>query len=1016
MAIASLGGTALLSLCLAAAPPAPAPTLRDAGDDDYRFLAGLIDKGMFEMAVDEAKAFLREHPNHGKTQLARYRLATALFELDREEEALPHFEALAESHGFEYRAESAFRLGQCLLNGGRVDEARASLRTVLELDQEYLHGPATFFLAEAEFRRGAYDEAEAGYRALVRRHADSEYGPAARRGLVWCAWERRDARQTIERAREFLSASAGGEEADEIRVVLGEAHLEAEEGRRALEAFSSVESVAFGDERRRGLGFAHLALGDHAGATREFRALLEEYPDSRFAREARLQLGIALLRSGDAEGAVRALRAADVEDSPEALLWLAEAHEAAGDLDRALRTLERALSLRPDAPLEARLQVARGEVLTGLGRTRDALAAFERAGSDYALYAAAVAALNEGEAPQAARLVRKLLESHPETPYRAQALHVLGEARFAEAEYADAARAFERVLTEAEPPLAARALARLGWCAYLTGDLASAADRFRRLQQNHPGEPVAEEGLYMLARVLAEAGDGEAAVEAGARYLERHPGGAHADEVLLTSARAAGADEGVELLETLVSEHGGSPLVPQALVDLGDRLSAAEDCGRAAGYYEAVLRDHAESELVPEAAYGLAWCRYREDRFEESARLLEQVGQLSSAGEELRQAAWELCVFAAARAEDPARATEAWRRFASACDDDARRFESVRSVVAAWRDAGRPADGQHVLDELLRLVDDEAVAIEILLEGAYLALEEGDVDRADAQVQVARRRAPESARIAEAAFFVGEARFERGDRARAITLFESAAAEGSPMRAEAAYKLGFARLQDEDHPGAAQAFGAVVDGHPQHELWGESLFLLGESLYRSADWEPAAATLERLRAEAPEHEVLPRALFRLGLAYGELERWGPCEAVLAELARRDPEFPNRTEAELWRGRALAAQRKERAARQAFERVLANDRGELAARARLGLGGLLEAEGRLEEALSEYLKVALLYAHDEEVAEGLYRAGTCLEALDDPERALERYEEVLAQHPETTFAAAARSAVQRLANR
>jgi len=94
-------------------------------------------------------------------------------------------------------------------------------------------------------------------------------------------------------------------------------------------------------------------------------------------------------------------------------------------------------------------------------------------------------------------------------------------------------------------------------------------------------------------------------------------------------------------------------------------------------------------------------------------------------------------------------------------------------------------------------------------------------------------------------------------------------------------------------------------------------------------------------------------------------------------------------------------------------VLGLDKGQLAARARLALGALLEQEGRIEEALSEYLKVALLYAHDEEVAEALFRAGTCLEQQGNTEPAQKQYREVLAEHPQAGFAAQAKERLQTL---
>jgi TolA-binding protein len=204
-----------------------------------------------------------------------------------------------------------------------------------------------------------------------------------------------------------------------------------------------------------------------------------------------------------------------------------------------------------------------------------------------------------------------------------------------------------------------------------------------------------------------------------------------------------------------------------------------------------------------------------------------------------------------------------------------------------------------------------------------------------------------------------------------------------------------------------------VDEHPEHELVGEALFLLGESHFRQESWREAAQALERLRRDSPEHQVMPKALFRLGIALVELERWAEAADALSELARRHPEFENRVEGELWRGKALAAQGKHTAARQAFERVIADDRGELAAEARLGLGALHEARDQLEEALSEYLKVALLYAHDDKVAEALFRAGSCLERLGDLEKASLQYRELLDEHEDSPFAERARERLRAL---
>ncbi len=56
-------------------------------DEQYTYVAALAEKGLHDRVVREAREFLHANPNHAKAELARYRLACALFELGRRSEA-----------------------------------------------------------------------------------------------------------------------------------------------------------------------------------------------------------------------------------------------------------------------------------------------------------------------------------------------------------------------------------------------------------------------------------------------------------------------------------------------------------------------------------------------------------------------------------------------------------------------------------------------------------------------------------------------------------------------------------------------------------------------------------------------------------------------------------------------------------------------------------------------------------------------------------------------------------------
>ncbi len=992
------------------------PARSQDADEQYRFLAGLVEKGLYDMAVEEAQTFLRDHPEHAKAELARYRLACALWELGRRDEAAREYQTLARSKSFEYRAECLFRSGECALGRGDHERARAAFEAVLRADQGYLHAPALFFLGETAFAARDFALAEQRYQELLRAHSDAEQAPLARRALAWCAWERGDPAETVRRVRAALEGHPDAPQADELRGLAGEALLALKRPKEALESFRAMSSGELGDARSRGAGFALAALGDHAGAAREFEGLLEAFPQSRYAEEARLQAGIALLQANDARRAAVRLTEAASGGDPEALFWLAQAQKDSGDGRGALASLERALRGKPAQELEERIQVLRGDLLAGAGRSQDALEAYEKGGSDYALYAGSVAALNQGDSAGAIRLAEKLLRERPQSPQANAARLVLGEALFAAQNYEAAERAFGESLEHASAPAeTARARLRLGWCRYLSGDLPGAARRFQELGEAREDASEVEEGLAMLARVQLEAGDLEPARKAAERYRQRYPSGRFGDQVLHALARASSGEAARRAYRELLERHPQSALRPTALLELGDLESAAGEHESAEGRYGEILQQHGNSSEAPRARYGLAWSRFQRGDFDGCAKLLETLERDENIVPELREAALELLVWAHERRAAPEQSAAAWRRFAALASDQGRCFEAARTVLSAYRAAGRAGGGRTILEECLPRLTDPSLAAAAQIESAYLALDGQDLERAEQALATARSRAPRDARVAEAAFHVGEARFAQGDLARALQHYEGALAAENPRCADALYKTGFVRLQNGDLEAAQGVLRSFLERFPHSALAPEARFLLGETLFRAQRYEEAAAELARVRREARD-ELLSKALFRLGLALGHLERWSDCEGALSELASRHGQFPNLAEAELWRGRALAAQQKGRAARAAFERTIALDQGELAAAARLALGGLLEAEGRLEDALSEYLKVALLYAHEDSVAEALYRAGRALENLGDVPRALERYRELQGEHARSRFAELARARLRELEQR
>lgn len=985
-------------LLLPGTPLAPRP---DGGDDQYQFVSGLQAKGMHELVVKEARAFLRDFPGHAKESLARYRLATSLFELGHSEDAAGELRRLARVAPFEYAAEVAFRLGQCELALDRPAAAAASFERVGELGSDYLALPAAFLAGEARFRADDLAGAERDYRRVLAAQPDEELARGAEQGLAWCAFRAGRHAEAASLARAWLARHRDGD--GELHQLLGEAELKAGRPAEALAAFRAVPEGPRRGAALFGAGLACEALERPAEAAAAFAEVLAAEPAGELADDASLRLAIARVRTGDPAAALRALDARPAP-SAERAYWRARAHAALADHAAALADLERAAALAPAPELAERIQAARGDALLALGRGGEAVAAFRTAASDYALHAAAVASFNEGRFEEAAESARALLERGARGEYADVARTTLGEALAALGLHAEAERELLAVAdSDAAPELRSRALLRAGWSADRRGDAAAAARAFGRVADEHARSAEASEATFLLGTTLDALGDARGARRALERYLGLEPRGARAPAALLALGRLDGAGE-ERRLDELLRDFPDSAEAPHALHRRGELRAAAGDHDAARASFGELLRRFPGHALAPAARYGDAWSAHAQG---DAAAALAALEPLRSAQDPaLAAAASELGVFAADAAGDGRAAEGWWERLAALDPDPDRALELARVAAGALARGGEAARARALLDRLARAELDPVRAAAARVEESWIALDAGDLRGAEEAVGRALAAAPKDGRALEAAFFVGEARWERDEPALAEPLYRAAAAERSPVADRALYKQGFALLRAGDPGGAQRAFAELAERHRTSELFGEALYLASELRFRAGDVAAAAQGFERLLAEVPRHEAVPKALFRLGEALVRLGRPADAERALAELARRAPELEQRVEADLWRARALAAQGKERAARAVLAQVIAADEGVLAARARLDLGKLSLAAGDGEAALAEFLKVSLLYAGDEEVAEALLLAGQCLEAAGARERARAQYREILDEHPESSSAAEA----------
>ena len=94
----------------------------------------------------------------------------------------------------------------------------------------------------------------------------------------------------------------------------------------------------------------------------------------------------------------------------------------------------------------------------------------------------------------------------------------------------------------------------------------------------------------------------------------------------------------------------------------------------------------------------------------------------------------------------------------------------------------------------------------------------------------------------------------------------------------------------------------------------------------------------------------------------------------------------------------------------YEAAANSNSGDIAARSRFQLGVLYERQEDYGKAARSFMRVAILFLHEEMSPESLWRAGQCYEKAEQGEQARKAYEELVADFPESPFAAKAKEAL------
>ncbi len=1035
----------------------PAADGQAAGDEavvlrGYYSGNGLLNRGMYDLAAQEYRRFLDEHPDHDKAALARYGLAVSLFRSGNYGPAVEQLEVLGTPAGFEYAVEALMITGQSRLAlGDPTSAAKAFGRVLREHSAHGLADESAALQAEALYEAGHFEEVERPCELLATRWPDSPHRERAELfgGLAQLA-RGRDA-AAAERFEAMIAMYPDGDHTDRVVLLRAQSLHRAERVPDAVAGYREVLRRArdeFVPDAMYGLAVLLNMTRHHAEAGTLLDDLLKRYPDDDVVPAAQLMRGRVWFDVEDYERAGRVfeqLARQDGEHRDDAVYWSAKSMLRRGDASGAAQALAQALADFPDSELAPQMTYDRAVALLGAGEPGVAitvLGSFRSGSPDHDLAADALqleaAALHQQrryhESLARCETFQQRYPDHELSPavalLEAENTYFLGD-------YQHAASQYESFLgRHADHEQAGLARFRLGMALHQQQRF----DEARPWLQSVIDGRDTEQG-YRAA--LLAVGDGEfqrdhwpAAEQHLRDYLSFGLDQAGADDALLklglARQRQGELRGALRTFGRLVDQPDDSPQRLHGLFESGQVLVELDRHDEARVVFEQVLEQGPDSPFAGHAMNHLGALALRAGDFGEAARLFGSAALSLESGDAAAEALFQQGrALMAARSYDRAENVLSTLLGSYPSHQRTARASALQAVALSRQDVDDEAGHQRALAAIERVEArhlgslEPALRVSLWYEKAWCLRELGrDLDAAQTYRRVLDQDRPRDRRVGDVRDHATlelaelEADAERYQEAAALLRGlerRTAGSNGEPrLHRQVEYRLGLCEFYLGRHDQAATLLESWLGGEPDAELVPSAQLLCAESLIRKGRYGRAIEHLDRLVAAHPGDESCGPGLLRLGTCHAELQNWPSSEEAFATYLQRFGDSDLWFQAQFGIGWARENQGRYDDAIATYRLVTARHQGPTAARAQFQIGECLFAQQRYDEAVRELIKVDILYAYPQWSAAALYEAGRCFQETGNPVDARTQYRQVRRDYGLSKWADLARRRLDELA--
>lgn len=615
------------------------------------FANGLFQRGFYDEAIDEYKAYIKKYPNGTQVADALYRMGEAYAATKRYEDAVTSLdELLTKFPKTSYVQRAHLRKGVCLFWIKKYQESLVELNNVTGKNiEESVRGEALYYSGKVHSDLKDNTQAIEAYTMLIQEVPGSPFVAYGQyqQAYIWVSMGE------LEKAATAFAAIQDSSGANRM--------LKAESMYRSAEAYDKLGWYdaainAYQNLKRDYSDTAYVQKADYAyawalykgGKIKESLAAsdqyLKQYPDSSQISGIHYLQGNCYQQQklyGKAIEMYKIVRK-EAKDTPLALrahfkeCW---AHYWNGALEVSRTESEEFLKLAKNFPQTGDIHFLLGTISFSEGKIASAKEHFIQVVSLYptsefsadALYKSGECAKQLNQLDEAARYFEQFAAENPKHDLRDDASFQAGESRLRLGAYDAAADIFQKLLEDGgakgrEPEV----LYGLAASHHNLGKYTDSIQSFKLLLKDYPDSQFTQEARYRIGDyLLREKKKPVDAVDYFKAVFEADPQGTYAEKALegiaLSRFEAKDFDGAAQMFHRLVTEYSSAALDIDMLSWVGQHLFDREEWNQAADVFEHLLAAYTDFPGPERILMKIAEARENSKRYDAALTAYEAV-------------------------------------------------------------------------------------------------------------------------------------------------------------------------------------------------------------------------------------------------------------------------------------------------------------------------------------------------------------------------------------------------------